>query len=81
MLLGDDRTTLKRQLAELFPQAELTDTDSSFIELVTETLHHAEPPALGRTSLPADVLGIALRQRVRQALRDVPAVSAARRAG
>lgn len=81
VLLGDDRTTLRCQLAELFPQAELIDTDSSFVELVTETLHHAEPPALGRALLPADVLGIALRQRVCQALRDVPAVSAARRVG
>ncbi|MGH3873070.1 MAG: bifunctional transcriptional activator/DNA repair enzyme AdaA [Pseudonocardiaceae bacterium] len=81
VLLGKDRHALPRQLAELFPAADFVDPDSSLIELVTETLRRAEPPVLGRTSLPADVLGVALQQRVRQALRDVPVFTDARRAG
>ncbi|MGH3795679.1 MAG: bifunctional transcriptional activator/DNA repair enzyme AdaA [Pseudonocardiaceae bacterium] len=79
VLLGEDG--LQRRLAELFPAADLAEPDPSFVELVTEALHRAEPPALGRTLLPPDVLGVALRQRVRHLLRDVSAVTAARRAG
>jgi AraC family transcriptional regulator, regulatory protein of adaptative response / methylated-DNA-[protein]-cysteine methyltransferase len=80
VLLGADRGALRRQLAELFPAATLIDPDPSFAALVTEAVGRAEPPATGRAVLPADVLGVALRQRVRQALRAVPAGSAARRA-
>ncbi len=79
VLLGKGGDALRRQLAELFPAADFVDPDSSFVELVTEALHRAEPPALGRALLPADVQSVALRQRVRQALRELPAVTAARR--
>jgi AraC family transcriptional regulator, regulatory protein of adaptative response / methylated-DNA-[protein]-cysteine methyltransferase len=81
VLLDKNQDSLRRQLAELFPQAELVDAEASFAALVTEALHRAEPPALGRALLPADVLDVALRQRVRQALRHVTAVTAARHAG
>ncbi|MGH3908088.1 MAG: bifunctional transcriptional activator/DNA repair enzyme AdaA [Pseudonocardiaceae bacterium] len=80
VLLGDDHTTLKCELAEIFPQAELVDANPSFVALVTEVLDQAEPPPLGRDLLPVDIQGVALRQRVRQALRDIPD-TAARRAG
>jgi AraC family transcriptional regulator of adaptative response/methylated-DNA-[protein]-cysteine methyltransferase len=75
VLLGKDRYVLRRQVSELFPEADFVAPDLSFVALVTETLHRAEPPALGRALLPADVLGLTLRERVRQALRDVPSVT------
>jgi AraC family transcriptional regulator of adaptative response/methylated-DNA-[protein]-cysteine methyltransferase len=71
VLLGNDRTTLKRQLIELFPEADFVDSDPWFVTLVTEALNRAEPPALGGELLPADVQGVALRQRVRQVLRSL----------
>ncbi|MGH3670745.1 MAG: bifunctional transcriptional activator/DNA repair enzyme AdaA, partial [Pseudonocardiaceae bacterium] len=68
-LLGDDRATMRRQLVKFFPEADFVDPDPSFVVLVTEALNRAEPPALGGELLPADVRGVALLQRVRQALR------------
>jgi len=76
VLVGQDGGDLRRQLAVLLPSADQVDPAPAVVDLVTDALDRAAPPELGRTRLPADVLGVALQLRVRQALRDVPAVTA-----
>jgi AraC family transcriptional regulator of adaptative response/methylated-DNA-[protein]-cysteine methyltransferase len=70
VLIGEDRAALRRELRTMFPRAELIESDPSFAAAVGEVLARAEPPELGRELLPADVRAVALRERVRQALRE-----------
>ena len=74
ILLGDDRAALQRDLRRRFPRARLLGGDRAFGALVSTVVRFVETPALG-LSLPLDVRGTAFRQRVWQALREVPAGS------
>jgi AraC family transcriptional regulator, regulatory protein of adaptative response / methylated-DNA-[protein]-cysteine methyltransferase len=69
ILTRGDHAELRAALTELFGNARLTDTDTSFAALVTRVVEQAELPALGREFLPIGVQETALRQRVRQTLR------------
>lgn len=73
VLIGDDAAALLDELREQFPRAELVGSDPSFAGTVAAALVHAEPPVCGRGLLPARVQGVALQQRLRQALREAPA--------
>ena len=72
VLLGEDTNTLVRRLREWFPNAQLSAADHAFVELVDKTLSRAEPPLAAR-ALPRDVRAAVLCQRIRAALRDLPA--------
>lgn len=72
VLLGEDTSTLMRRLRDWFPNAQLSAAGQAFTELVNVTLSRAEPPLAGR-ALPHDVRAAVLCQRIRAALRDLPA--------
>jgi len=72
IMLGDDPDELARELQERFPQADLIGGDAAFEQLVAKVVGFVEAPRLG-LDLPLDVRGTAFRQRVWQALREIPA--------
>lgn len=76
ILLGDDPDALARDLQDRFPQAHLIGGDAAFEQLVAKVVGFVEAPGIG-LGLPLDVRGTAFRQRVWQALRDIPAGSTA----
>jgi AraC family transcriptional regulator of adaptative response/methylated-DNA-[protein]-cysteine methyltransferase len=75
ILLGDDPTTLQRDLKERFPEAQLI-SDKALEALTAKAIDFIEAP--GRDlDLPLDPQGTAFQQRVWQALREIPAGSTA----
>ena len=76
ILLGDEAATLRRDLEERFPQAELVPGDRGFEHTVAQVVRFVETPRAG-LELPLDVRGTAFQQRVWQALRAIPAGSRA----
>jgi AraC family transcriptional regulator of adaptative response/methylated-DNA-[protein]-cysteine methyltransferase len=76
IFLGDDPDALARDLQDQFPHANLIGGDVSFERLVSKVVGFVESPARG-LNLPLDIRGTAFQQRVWQALRKIPAGSAA----
>ena len=74
ILIGDDPDALARDLQDRFRNARLIGGDEGFDELVAKVVGFVEAPRLG-LDLPLDVRGTAFQQRVRQALRAIPAGS------
>jgi AraC family transcriptional regulator of adaptative response/methylated-DNA-[protein]-cysteine methyltransferase len=74
VLADGDASALPGQLARLFPEAEVAEADVQLGWRMVQALRWAELPLAGRRLLPADVQGIALRQRVIQALRGRTAI-------
>jgi AraC family transcriptional regulator of adaptative response/methylated-DNA-[protein]-cysteine methyltransferase len=72
---GANTTPLVQRLGGLFPNAQLCPAGRAFAALVNAALSRAEPPFASR-ALPRDVRAAVLRQRVRSALRDLPAPAA-----
>ncbi|TPM56431.1 bifunctional DNA-binding transcriptional regulator/O6-methylguanine-DNA methyltransferase Ada [Mesorhizobium sp. B2-2-4] len=72
ILLGDDPDALVRDLQDRFPKARLIGADRDYEALVARVVGFVEAPRLG-LDLPLDLRGTAFRQRVWQALRDIPA--------
>ena len=72
ILLGDEPDALVRDLQDRFPAAELIGGDAGFEATVAQVVGFVETPRLG-LELPLDVRGTAFRQRVWDALRQVPA--------
>jgi 6-O-methylguanine DNA methyltransferase, DNA binding domain len=80
ILMGDDPAALARDLQDRFPQAQLIGGDAGFEALVAKVVGFVEAPALGLDlppDLPLDMRGTAFQQLVWQALREIPAGSAA----
>jgi AraC family transcriptional regulator of adaptative response/methylated-DNA-[protein]-cysteine methyltransferase len=77
VLLGKDTHTLLRRLRAWFPNAQLAPAGPVFTGLVDDTLSHAEPPLAAR-ALPSDVRATVLCQRIREALRNLPAQARSR---
>jgi AraC family transcriptional regulator of adaptative response/methylated-DNA-[protein]-cysteine methyltransferase len=71
ILIGSDRRTLQRDLADAFPQARLTDDDGLEGRLA-QVVAFLGAPWKG-LKLPLDIRGSSLERAVWQALRDVPA--------
>jgi AraC family transcriptional regulator of adaptative response/methylated-DNA-[protein]-cysteine methyltransferase len=69
--LGDDPSTMVRELEDRFPHAELIGGDRDFEVLVARVIGYVDRPAAG-LDLPRDVQGTAFQQRVWQALCDIP---------
>lgn len=72
ILFGDDPDRLVRDLQDRFDKAELIGGDAAFEALVAQVVGFVEQPRLG-LDLPLDVRGTAFQQRVRRALREIPA--------
>ncbi len=72
IFLGDEEAALRRELAERFAHAELTEASGSFGKLLAEVVASIEMPAKA-VALPLDIRGTAFQQRVWAALRDIPA--------
>lgn len=71
ILLGDDATALKRELAARFPRARMTGPDAGLKKLLTQVVALVAEPASAHT-LPLDMRGTAFQHRVWMALRDIP---------
>ncbi|MBZ9854249.1 bifunctional DNA-binding transcriptional regulator/O6-methylguanine-DNA methyltransferase Ada [Mesorhizobium sp. CA13] len=72
ILLGDEPDALVRDLQDRFPKACLIGADRDYEALVARVVGFVEAPRVG-LDLPLDLRGTAFRQRVWQALRDIPA--------
>lgn len=70
VLLGDDGTDLRRELAQLFPHAELVAAGTGYQAYLAEVLAAPGFPVLDQDVLPDEVRRTVLRERVRQELRD-----------
>jgi AraC family transcriptional regulator of adaptative response/methylated-DNA-[protein]-cysteine methyltransferase len=68
---GETPQSLRAELTESFPNAELNDRDPRFQQTVTQVLAHLEQPQQG-LNLPLDIQGTAFQQRVWSALRQIP---------
>ena len=68
VLTGSGTAVLQRRLRDMFPHAELAPAHAAFTRHVEQTLHQAEPPALGR-SLSPEIRRVALEERIRRLLR------------
>lgn len=71
VLFGDDAAALRADLAQRFPQAQLTEAAPGFAELVAQVVTLVDAPR-GAAELPLDLRGTAFQQRVWQALRAIP---------
>jgi AraC family transcriptional regulator of adaptative response/methylated-DNA-[protein]-cysteine methyltransferase len=69
--LGDESTTLARDVQDRFTQAQLQTADKTFAQLIVKVIDFVENPALN-FDLPLDSRGTAFQQRVWQALRAIP---------
>lgn len=69
--LGDGPEILIRDLQDRFPKARLAGGGDDFERLVAQVVGFVEAPAKG-LELPLDIRGTAFRQRVWQALREIP---------
>jgi AraC family transcriptional regulator of adaptative response/methylated-DNA-[protein]-cysteine methyltransferase len=72
ILLGDDPDRLLRDLQDRFPKAQLIGADRDYEALVARVVGFVEAPRIG-LDLPLDIRGTAFRQRVWEALRQIPA--------
>ena len=72
ILLGDNATTLKRELQIRFPQARLVGGARDVTALAGLVVQGVEAPRRG-LDLPLDVNGTPFQRRVWQALRKIPA--------
>jgi AraC family transcriptional regulator of adaptative response/methylated-DNA-[protein]-cysteine methyltransferase len=71
ILLGDNPDELLRNLQDRFPKACLIGADRDYEALVAQVVGFVETPAIA-LNLPLDVRGTAFRQRVWQALQEIP---------
>ncbi len=76
ILMGDDASTLARDLQQRFPRARLSAGDRKFARTVAKVVRCVETPSKG-FDLPLDVRGTAFQQRVWQALQKIPVGSTA----
>jgi AraC family transcriptional regulator, regulatory protein of adaptative response / methylated-DNA-[protein]-cysteine methyltransferase len=76
ILLGDDPITVVRDLHERFPDAQASGHDEPFERMVAAAVRFVEAPGHG-LDVPLDLHGTSFRQRVWQALREIPAGSTA----
>jgi AraC family transcriptional regulator of adaptative response/methylated-DNA-[protein]-cysteine methyltransferase len=73
ILLGDDPTVLRADLAARFPHARLTEPDPAFADWVAAVVRFVDDPARADgLGLPLDVRGTAFQRRVWEALRQIP---------
>ena len=70
IFLGDDATSLHRDLRERFPNATLIEGDREFAKLLAKVAASIETPRKA-ASLPIDIIGTAFQQQVWAALRDI----------
>nr|WP_225954871.1 helix-turn-helix domain-containing protein [Kibdelosporangium phytohabitans] len=77
LLGGDDTAALLFRLRSRFPNAQVSAAHRALALRVDEALSCAEPPLAAR-ALPRDVRAAVLCQRVREALRDLPATGGSR---
>lgn len=70
IFLGDDATSLQRDLRERFPNAALIEGDREFAKLLAKVAASIETPRKA-ASLPIDIIGTAFQQQVWAALRDI----------
>lgn len=71
MMLDDAPEPLETELRQRFPLAEIVPGDADFAALVEQAVRLVEEPAVPIT-LPLDVRGTALQQKVWAALREIP---------
>lgn len=71
MMLDDAAGPLEAELRQRFPLAEIVEGDAAFAALVQQAVRLVEAPGSNIT-LPLDVRGTALQQKVWQALREIP---------
>ncbi|MGK2286614.1 bifunctional DNA-binding transcriptional regulator/O6-methylguanine-DNA methyltransferase Ada [Pedomonas sp. V897] len=71
MMLDDAPEPLEVELRQRFPNAQIVEGDAAFAALVAQAVRLVEEPASNIT-LPLDVRGTALQQKVWAALRDIP---------
>jgi AraC family transcriptional regulator, regulatory protein of adaptative response / methylated-DNA-[protein]-cysteine methyltransferase len=76
ILLGDDPSVLRRDLAERFPQARIIDDDPALDPVMAKVVDFVAAPGQA-LDLPLDPSGTGFQQRVWRALRDIPAGSIA----
>jgi AraC family transcriptional regulator, regulatory protein of adaptative response / methylated-DNA-[protein]-cysteine methyltransferase len=76
ILIGDDPTTLVRDLQDRFPKANLIGNEPGYEELVAKVVGLIEKPKAG-LDLPLDIRGTAFQQRVWNVLRQIPPGSTA----
>jgi AraC family transcriptional regulator, regulatory protein of adaptative response / methylated-DNA-[protein]-cysteine methyltransferase len=74
ILIGDDPAALLRDLRDRFAKARLIGADRDYEALVARVVGLVDAPGTG-LDLPRDVRGTAFRQRVWQALREIPAAT------
>lgn len=72
ILLGDDPHQLVRDLQDRFRKARLIGGDAGYERTVAQAIGFVDGPRTG-LNLPLDIRGTAFRQRVWQALRQIPA--------
>lgn len=71
ILLGDDRATLRRELADAFVAASLLEDEAGLVETIAKVAALVDAPHLG-SGLPLDLRGSDLELTVWQALRTIP---------
>lgn len=71
ILMGDDQTTLARELTSAFPGAHLAADEAGLDDMTEQVVAFLDAPHRG-LELPLDIRGNALEQAVWQALRAVP---------
>jgi len=76
ILIGDDSTSLARDLHDRFPHASLVASHSGYRDLVAKVVRMVEQPGV-ELALPLDSRGTAFQQRVWKALQQIPAGSTA----
>lgn len=71
LLLGDDLTTLERDLARRFPAQPTPQRDEGLMPALEQTLRYLDNPQ-NALDLPLDLVGSVFQQRVWEALRQIP---------
>ncbi|BAZ52783.1 methylated-DNA--protein-cysteine methyltransferase [Nostoc sp. NIES-4103] len=74
--LGDTEEVLIEQLQNQFPNAQLSESDSTFEDWIEQVIAFIEMPQQG-LNLPLDIQGTAFQQRVWRTLQDIPPGSTA----
>ena len=76
VLLGDDPTELRRDLARRFPRATLIDDDAGLESFASQVVAFIESPARG-LDVPLDLRGSEFQRIVWEELREIPSGSTA----
>jgi AraC family transcriptional regulator, regulatory protein of adaptative response / methylated-DNA-[protein]-cysteine methyltransferase len=76
ILIGDEPTSLIRDLQDRFPKANLIGNERGYEELIAKVVGLIEKPREG-LDLPLDIRGTAFQQRVWKVLRQIPPGSTA----